>query len=378
MMIAALLAAALSAAAQGPQAPVETLEKTEIQIDMPWRAEPNREYQLHLLYHVAPNEKDSRRSKNHISVQTDDNGQIEYATRQLDLEREKPTDLQIVKMHETPSGLAWIRINTNDLPPDINYAMLSIDLGFHGQVSWQDKTPLESWRTTSVPLQFLDTAGKPLPMNAPIIVDATASNARIRFCDRSGEYHDVAAAKTPAATSKSEWSDFATTGVTIGQSEIGTLEIQPRLFGSGRGVLHVRGYINDRTQLVFDTMEPFEILPPWWIRLGIAILGALTYALYQAVRNATAGQRLLRLLGAAMPTAVLAGVLAWVLSDLNLLGIRADTTRLTGYFVLGLLVAYGGVDALLRRLGRPQEKEETPKNEPAAEPAPDPEPGAAH
>jgi ABC-type phosphate/phosphonate transport system permease subunit len=105
--------------------------------------------------------------------------------------------------------------------------------------------------------------------------------------------------------------------------------------------------------VIFDAMEPFDIVSPWWMRVGVAILGGLSYSVYQLIRTVPREQFVGHLLTKTVPAGVFAGVLAWTFSDLDILGVHADTSHLTGYFVLGLIVSYAGVESLLRRLGRP-------------------------
>ena len=326
------------------------LDKTGLAIDLPWQAKPNKQYHLHATYHIAKDEKDPLLIKRAVLVTSDDNGHVVYDPARITLKPGESTDIKSVVMLDTPSGLTQLRLNTEDLPPAAASSTLNIDLGFRGRVQWQDKTPIESWSATPVPLQIVDKAGTPLPLDAPIIVDITASNAQLRLRDRSADCPDNPKS-VPNLAADEGWLNYATTEVAIQQSEIGTIELRPTLFGSGHGVLRARGYINDRTQLIFDAVEPFDITPPWWTRVGVAILGATVYASYQATRTLSRRRLRVRLLSG-VSVGFFAGIFAWALADSNLLGIRADTSRLTGYFVLGLMTAYSGIEPLLRRMGQ--------------------------
>jgi len=51
----------------------------------------------------------------------------------------------------------------------------------------------------------------------------------------------------------------------------------------------------------------------------------------------------------------LAGGLAFVLSDLNLIGIKIDTSSLRGFVILGFLFSYVGIDLILKTVA-PGEK----------------------
>jgi len=288
-------------------------DKTGLRIDLPWQAKANKAYQLHTEYHIASDEKDPNRRKDQVVVTSDDNGHVIYNPATITLKPNAPTDIKSVVMLDTPSGLTQVRINAAGLPPDATSATLNIDLGFRGRVHWQDKTAIESWSATAVPLQIVDTAGAPLPLDAPIIVDLTASNAKIHLRDRSADCPDNPK-NVPRPAADDDWLDYATTDVAIQQSDIGTIELRPNLFGSGHGVLRVRGYINDRTQLIFDAIEPFDITPPWWTRVGIAILGATVYASYQATRTLSSRRLPLRLLSG-VSGGFFAGILAWALAD---------------------------------------------------------------
>ena len=122
----------------------------------------------------------------------------------------------------------------------------------------------------------------------------------------------------------------------------------PDTLAASHGALQVRGFLNDESQVLFDHVLPFEIVPPIWVRIGITILGALIYSMYAMSR--TYSGRLFSELSKALGSGTFAGVLAWALADWNVLGIRIDTSHLTGYFVLGLVTSYAGVEPILARL----------------------------
>jgi len=67
----------------------------------------------------------------------------------------------------------------------------------------------------------------------------------------------------------------------------------------------------------------------------------------------------------------LAGALAYFLVNMNILGIKIDTTALQGFLVLGFLFAYVGIDTILKLVTR---KDGDSKQKDDAMPAPGPAP----
>jgi len=100
----------------------------------------------------------------------------------------------------------------------------------------------------------------------------------------------------------------------------------------------------------------FKILPPIWIRLGVTILGAIIYSLYQLVHKLSGPLR--KALTQTVIAGAFAGLFGWALADWNVLGIRTDPEHLTGYFVLGLLTAYAGVEPMFEKFSRRREKQD--------------------
>jgi hypothetical protein len=171
---------------------------------------------------------------------------------------------------------------------------------------------------------------RPLSLDAPIKLRLAAGHALIRQ------------KQTDA------WSDHVDVLIPKGASDSGPFELKPDTLAASHGTLHVRGFLNDDSQVLLDHVLPFEIEPPIWVRIGITVLGALIYSMYATSR--THSNQLFSDVAKALASGVFAGVLGWALADWNVLGIRIDTSHLTGYFVLGLVTSYAGVEPILARL----------------------------
>jgi small neutral amino acid transporter SnatA (MarC family) len=84
------------------------------------------------------------------------------------------------------------------------------------------------------------------------------------------------------------------------------------------------------------------------MRIGVTLAGALLCSFWQYSRRA---ERLLTWsLATAIFASVIAAIVAFALADLNVLGIRIDTSQLTGYFVIGVMASYIGLDQMLERV----------------------------
>lgn len=327
--------------------PASAIDKTEIEVDLPWKAKPNQSYPLNIIWHIAEDERDPKLKKPTITLVADQNGHVTYDPPSITVEATKQAVLDSVTMDETPSGLTQVRLNSPDLPAPTSSAILNIDLGFRGRITWFEKeSSLESLRITPASLQIVDATGHPLPLDASIIVVITASNARIRLQDEAED----------------GWRRIIRRTVPIGRSDIGTIDIKPDLFRSGQGVLHISAYINDDSQAIFDGIERFDITPPWWAQLLVAIFGGIMFAAYQLTQPLSDSHIRWRIFGPII-AGIVAGVLAWALADLNVLGIHADKSNLTGYFILGLLTAYAGIESVLRRLGKSKDNRDQPSDD---------------
>ncbi|HEX3577146.1 MAG TPA: hypothetical protein VHY33_01175 [Thermoanaerobaculia bacterium] len=335
---------AIAAAPPPSTAPPPEAEKPHIELDAPWTVQPNSQFDLAVAY-VAGEEDEPAE----VTMATT-NG-VAYSKRSMTL---KPgeTGHVTVTVSKTASGLAQLMLMTN-LEEN---ARLTIDAGFSGNLEWRNPRPVNSYGTESITLSFLDNHHRLIPLDAPITL------------------HVIAPAHTSVRAGPSKtFSSFVDLNVPTGATETEPIDVQPTGFAASSEELHVTAKINpedDDPQVLFNEAIPFQVVPPIWMRIGVTLAGAILCGLWQYSRRAehlfTWG------LVTSMFASLIAAVVAFALADLNVLGIRIDTTQLTGYFVIGVIASYVGLDQMLERVVKKAAEE---KKRTAAEK--DPEPGPA-
>ncbi|MDT5263186.1 MAG: hypothetical protein QOC61_2190, partial [Acidobacteriota bacterium] len=91
----------------------------------------------------------------------------------------------------------------------------------------------------------------------------------------------------------------------------------------------------------------------WWIPLLLAILGGVLFSIYQITQEfssytGTFRQSLFTVTIQRIAPGALAGALAYLLANYQVIGFKADTTELRGFLILGFLFAYVGIDTILK------------------------------
>jgi hypothetical protein len=299
-------------------------EPFKILIDAPSRVAPHKTFKLRVSYSVMPDPKGQPGEKRIMHISADRSADVVYNPYEFDLMPNGFTFIDVT-VNPTVSGLAEILLASSHY----HNVHLSVNTGFRGHVKWRANQSLESGTSHYDTINFVDDLDRPLSLDAPITLRLVGGNAKIRKFGGSA------------------WSDHIDLPIPIGASDAGLLEIEPTTLVARHGSLEARGFLNDENEVLFDQLFTFEIEPPVWVRLGMTIAGALLYTLYALSR--TLSGRVVMEVAKAIVSGVFAGVLAWAFADWNVLGIRIDTSRLTGYFILGLITSYAGVEPLLAR-----------------------------
>jgi hypothetical protein len=89
---------------------------------------------------------------------------------------------------------------------------------------------------------------------------------------------------------------------------------------------------------------------PWaWLPVLLAIGGALLCGVFRLLRTEARQSALFRECVLMVLSSVVAGCIAWLFADFDLLGLKLDPHVLRTYAILGFLFSYIGVDVLLRK-----------------------------
>lgn len=291
------------------------MEDNVLQGDLPWKVEINKPFKMWVWY------KSKNPSAGSVDVNTDVSEKVLYDPETETLPQPNKRKKIMVTVKNAPSGLAEL-IVTSDYCQGI---VFTVDAGFKGRLKWKTPPSLESRSVRPATIELVDSQDQPLALDAPMHLKLVSTNAEIR-----------AEGKPWGSTL-----DFA-----LGDGDHSTpaFEIRPTPLDVASGTMQVTGYINKPDYVIVKTNLDFDISPPWWLRLGMAACGGLLFSVYRTFRTKSWS---LSSIGRAGGTGVAAGLFAYVLADWNVLGIKIDTTHLRAFVVLGLIVAYAGIEPIL-------------------------------
>jgi hypothetical protein len=257
------------------------------------------------------------------TVYFDSNSNVSYDQPQVTLQPFRRAHVTVT-IKKAASGLARIMAYSGCCPARI----VTVVCDFKGRLRSLDPDVLESRQKQPVSVVLEDNQGRPLILDADLDLRISAFNADI---STDGErWHTTIASKIKKGAARSEF-----------------FYVRPTPVDNASAHIQVTGY-GEAGNVAFSDDLPFTVTSPWWLKLAMAMLGAFLYALYKRLNASSTDTEFvtfLRSLGAAL----IAGVFAYELANLNVFGIRLDTTSLHGFVVLGLLTAYVGVEPLLAK-----------------------------
>lgn len=287
-----------------------------LRADLPWKVEINKPFKMFVWYNST------NPSSGSLSVSTDVSEKVRYDPDTVKLQHPDRREKIMVTVENAPSGLAELMV-MSDCCEDI---AVTVDAGFKGRLRWKTPPSLESRSVRPATIELVDSQDQPLALDAPMHLKLVATNAEIR------------AAGKP-------WGSALDFALGDGDRSTPTFEMRPTPLDVASGTIQVTGYINKPDYIILKTNMDFDISPPWWLRLGMAACGGLLFSVYRIFRKKS-GWTLSSIVRAG-GTGVAAGLFAYVLADLDVLGIKIDTTHLRAFVVLGLVVAYAGIEPIL-------------------------------
>jgi hypothetical protein len=278
-----------------------------------------------------------------VTVFLEQTDRIRYEPRVLTLTSDKPKTVR-AHVKEAPSGLTEIiaHAGQNDWAP----LYFTLNVGFAGQLRPNLPPTVESGRVHSLTVDVVDRDGRPLSLDAPVQVRLEVTEAEVRLA------------------SGGEWNHALQIELARGATSTPLIQVRARSWSPSSGQFRAEARINDDA-VIGTSASPFAVTPVWWVSLLMSMLGGLLYSAYRSFKTLTdsRGMNLSVSTGATAALVIsstVAGALAFLLADWELLGIKPATTSLRGFLVLGFLFAYVGVDALLRALVPQRDHGETP------------------
>jgi hypothetical protein len=196
--------------------------------------------------------------------------------------------------------------------------------------------PIESDENRYFTIDFIDNAGRPVPLDATVNFYLRAYNASFR-------------------TKTENWSREVFFDSERGNSATVPLRLRPDSLRGAKGMIRVEAKINKNDPLRSENIE-FSIVPSQTFLLLMAMLGGMLYSLYLISKDITTvpspfrwllTSGLLRVSGGAIT-----GLLSYFFVDWDILGIKVDTTTVRGFVILGFLFSYVGIDTVLKKFAK--------------------------
>jgi len=230
-----------------------------------------------------------------------------------------------------------------DLPLDVGFASVAHIKAtipeLHASASELDTTgtvPLDGNTVKYFRLQLLDTSSKPLSVGSPVTVLLTAYEPVLSITGKT-------------------WTQTQPTLIAQDQSMSDLLLFRAPSWAQPQGVIKVELKKDSGSDDLMQTDLTYISKHAWWIYLLITIAGALVYSAVEALLGS--GNDLKRFFeilfegtGFKLVVALATGGLAYVLRETDTLGIKLDTSTTRGYFVLGLLFACFGIEAVFKKI----------------------------
>jgi len=243
------------------------------------------------------------------------------------------------------SGLVSIRAYPKD---SHNWCEQIVDTGFQGHLQIADQKSLSYDEPRALDVQLLDGNNKPLGTGMSLTMEIQSADGLLSQVKQSSDdawssvlYLDM----SPGASSTGQFR-FKSTNIEGGPLHISAaLRLMPNGVGLG----------NVLTQNTFS----YEADPVMWLPIIMAIGGAWLHALYRISQElpgtgqvASSGSQIKGVglfIVSTLLASALAGVVAWLFADFDLLGLKLDPHVLKTYPLLGFLFSYVGVDVILKK-----------------------------
>ncbi len=294
--------------------------------DLPWVVTPGKEFKID--FNLLPVEPTFHQP---VPVDMEQTDLIDYTPRSFKI---NPGERVTVKatILQPSQGLSQIIYTTS--APGWATRWVTVNSGFRAGLSLTLPASIDSGTISFFSVQFLDEAtGKRVTLDAPTSLVIEATSAEIR-------------------RGNGPWSRVLTLDLMSGANSSPVLELKPNSWPPGPGALKAELRINSQ-RIIADKVVEFSGAPSWWSALIMAAVGGLLWSLYSVAKDfktiATGPRRgIVAQLALTLFGGLFAGSFAYLLASWDVLGIRVDTSSLRGFVFFGFLVAYVGVDSLMK------------------------------
>jgi|GEM_PF-3981577 len=210
----------------------------------------------------------------------------------------------------------------------------TVDLGFSAKMKTNINEPIEGNTEKSLVIDFIDKDGNPAPVDSNIkLIIQTSSKLKVF---------------DPA---DSLWKQNAEFPVTMQRTSANPIRIKSDAWNGDKGLISAQ-LSSNQGYPVHEEEIWVTVRPRWYLSLVVAMLGGLAYGGYQLLSFIVKPRNSKRKLVVTLIIGSMAGALSYFLSSWGILGFKVDTSTVEGFFLLGFLFAYTGIDIILKAAAR--------------------------
>jgi hypothetical protein len=115
------------------------------------------------------------------------------------------------------------------------------------------------------------------------------------------------------------------------------------------GPVHLLATLKKDDAVLAQNVFSLDTEPVWWLPIFLAIGGAVLYGFYHDLEETDSKAHSRRALVTRLSATVLAGAIAYLFADFDLLGLKLDPHLLRTYPLLGFLFSFLGIDILVSK-----------------------------
>jgi len=220
-------------------------------------------------------------------------------------------------------GLAWVHGYASGYQDGWN----SIDVGFLGHLKPNSTERLPYGHPTTLTLSLVDKEGNPFSSSSELALLVDSADAVLQSGNQQGSLR---------------------LKLSPGMSISPQFQVTPRNVQGGTIHLNTTLTISDQNFSLNSETFSIPTAAADWLPIVLAVAGGLLYGAYKILNSALPDQHRAWASTAIFLTSGVAGFIGYLIADLDLLGLKLDPTVLRSYPLLGFLVAYFGIDILVK------------------------------
>lgn len=274
--------------------------------------------------------------RDNLTVFLYNNPNLTFNRTQISLHRSKPETITVTRKKHSSASLVEIIARPQLQGWDgINQ---TVNFGFKASLRTDLPDTLKGGEKRAFSVEIVDSDGKPVTLTAPAFMRLIGSNAKIR--------------------QGADWVSKLDIPLQTGANATPLIEIvAEKVPWGGRGSLQAELHAAEQYVLTNSGARSFNIPVATWMQYCMAVVGGLInvgYSLLLIVAEIKKNGKQTFNKNRAWAQAgigVVGGVLAVLFADkLSLVGIRVDQVTVAGYVVMGFVISYIGIGAVLGKL----------------------------